>query len=778
MAVSLLVYSCTLEQELGPEHTVTTNKKAEVILRLKTPSDYAPASRSLTYKDENTISDVYVLVFDKDDKLVKIEEGKNVSSSAGNSNPLYSSQGTFSVTLGASKTETDTYKLVVLANAKTIITNTIGFDVSAINNNSYSDVIAAIWGQISSPMYASGGTIPMWGESGQLVVSSDNSSQSLQLTRALARIDVGVGKATKDSDTDIWSWDGNDASGTPIPFELKHVYIIKPNNRYTVVPDITKAADIPTVPNGTTAFSLSDSESKFVFDASLTGHTSRDIYIPEADIKMATSGKPGDDNHTNRMAIVVGGCYNSNTTETFYRIDFAKDGSLMNALRNHLYQFNISKVSGDGYPDVETAYKSRSMNMAVDINEWDETDMGNIVFDGQNTLSVSQDEYYFSREEINTKGEDNILYIKTDYKAPTNDGISGWYVEKIVDEADKDVTWVSLSPDHGDPDEKTEVVLMVEENNTGAERSAIIWIAAGRLRYPITVTQSFASAISIQILDEVNQPIEKLVFLGKAPIEQQSFTVNWEPKTADVIITSETIGGNAFPTSSDTPQTGVIFDGNGTKTYTFAPPAYTDEEINNETNPFIEKISIITFTITNGLDNASASIYLRQKNYNLVTDVESDYVLSDNTQQKNIHVRANFDWIIKDVDDPYGVLVAGGNNMLTQTGGNNTSPGDVLTLMLAKENGSNTAKTATIIIKSLVDDSEWPIRINTRSTPPQYVGYFGGELKKNIDGEWQFERKLYVQSTDESMSIEWSTDQTATGIIDDTDGKGNTLALI
>lgn len=492
VTVSLLPYSCTLEQELDPNHTVTTAKKAEVILRLKTPSDYTPASRSLTYGDENAISDVYVLVFDKTSTLVRIEEGKNVSSSAGNSNPSYSGQGAFTVTLNASNGSTDTYKLVVLANAKTIITNTIGFDVSAVSDKSYSAVRNAINEKINGSMYKSGGTIPMWGESGQLVVSSGSSNQSLQLTRSIARIDVGVGKATKDNGTDIWSWDGKDATNVSIPFKLGHVYVIKPNNSYAVIPDAGKASGMPTVPSGTTAFSLSDSENKFAFTATASstgGYTSRDIYIPEADIKMSTSAKPGDSNHTNRMAIVVGGYYNGNMIETFYRIDFARDGDLVNVLRNHLYQFNISKVSGDGYPDVETAYNSSSMNMAVDINEWDETDMGNVVFDGQYILSVSQDEYYFPCEAKSAEDKDNVLYVKTDYETSTE---SGWEVDKIVDGVDKvtPITWVSLSPTTGVANDKTKVILTVEKNNNSKGRSAIIWFAAGRLRYPVKVMQS------------------------------------------------------------------------------------------------------------------------------------------------------------------------------------------------------------------------------------------------------------------------------------------------
>lgn len=492
VAVSFSVFSCTSEQELDPVPT-TKGGKAEVMLRLKAPSDYtSPASRSLSYADENTIDNVYVFVFNKENTLVNIKPGTNLSSSAGNSNPSYSGEGSFTVTLDASKTQDDTYKLVLLANAYSVIENTTGFDVSKITKKQYPEVMAEIYGEIKGAMYSSSAdnkSIPMWGESDQQAITKGSSKLTLELTRALARIDVGVGAPLKGED-DIWTWDGLGSDGKPIPFKLGHVYVIKPNNSYAVVRDITKDTKQPTVPASAKAFEVDESISKFGFTATSSntgGYSSRDIYVPEAGI----NGEPGDSNHTNRMAIVVGGYYNGNPTETFYRIDFIVDGSLINVLRNHLYQFNISKVSGNGYPDAETAYNSRSMNMAVEINEWNVSDMGNIVFDGQNTLSVSQDQYNLSAKKREERGEDNLLCIMTDYIDPVDDSKSGWYVEKIVDaENDQQVDWLSLSEESGVPDKKAEVFLKVDKYTVGADRKAIIWIAAGRLRYAVNVTQS------------------------------------------------------------------------------------------------------------------------------------------------------------------------------------------------------------------------------------------------------------------------------------------------
>ena len=256
-------------------------------------------------------------------------------------------------------------------------------------------MIAAIYGQITGKMYdsASDNAIPMWGESGPLVIEPAGVNQSLQLTRAIARIDVGVGVATKTGTT--WSWSGKNAADSTIPFQLKHVYVMRPNNSYAVIPDPSQAAGDPTIPAGTTAFSATDSETNFGYAASVSangGSTSQDIYVPETDIKMGASGTSGDANHTNRMAIVVGGCYNGSATETFYRLDFAVSKNLINVLRNHLYQFNISSVSGDGFPDVITAYNSLAMNMTVDIFDWNQTTLDEIFMDGPLYVMLQRDQ--------------------------------------------------------------------------------------------------------------------------------------------------------------------------------------------------------------------------------------------------------------------------------------------------------------------------------------------------------------------------------------------------
>lgn len=386
-AFSIALSSCVKESMYGGIDT-STNKETQVILQLKTPSEFSGAkSRSLSYEDENTIEEIDVLVFDKNNILTVVKQGSNVQ------NTPNSASGSFSVTLMPSGLS-ETSNLVVLANAHTIIG---ARNISTMVGESYSNVIAAIWDDIDGAMYPlstpnSGQTIPMWGETGQLMIAAGMAIQTVQLARSVARIDVGVGAPTRDALTHEYKWNGNDKNGNAIPFDLTEVYVIQPNKRYAVIPIATGK---PTIPANTQKFTVSESESEFKFTAT-SGSIQRNIYVPESDIFIDLSGTPGDARHTERMAIVVGGIYNNSGSTTYYRIDFAKNRTLLNVLRNHLYQFNIMRVSGAGYADVETAYKSLSMNMTAEILEWDETDMGDIIFDGQYYFSIEKSEVIFS----------------------------------------------------------------------------------------------------------------------------------------------------------------------------------------------------------------------------------------------------------------------------------------------------------------------------------------------------------------------------------------------
>ncbi len=216
LTVMLAVGSCAKETRLG--HSGPDD--AKVFLRLTTPAGFnPPSSRSLTFDEENTIEDIHVLVFNSAGVLSSIKQGLVESSTPGSTVDGYSGHGEFSVTLEASRNGVDTYKLVILANAAALLGETIGTDDTSTSiGDSYADVAADIYGTITAKMYAAAAddVIPMWGEIDDLVVQPGSSNQNVDMTRAVARIDLGVGVITMNNDE--WTWNGKDTAGKNIPY--------------------------------------------------------------------------------------------------------------------------------------------------------------------------------------------------------------------------------------------------------------------------------------------------------------------------------------------------------------------------------------------------------------------------------------------------------------------------------------------------------------------------------------------------------------------------------
>lgn len=381
LAITLCVWSCT--SNIDDNHTsspqIPQEGESRVVLKLSAPGAFAVSrTRAMTAESENRIDDIYVLVFDDENLLFHIAQGTPAGG-----------EGSFSVIV-PSGPGIGHVRLVVLANAEQILEHTIGTDAAVASEHEYDVIARLLIQEITGAMYISGGVIPMWGETPLVEISATANNHNIALMRAIARVDVGVGIPEHNAPTGSYTWDGLDARGTKIPFELMDVYVIRPNNKYGVMPSReNRAADgsitHPTVPQGTSAFAVEESKSNFAFEVTNGLSTSRSIYIPEAEVVLG--GTAGDAMHGQRMALVVGGSY-AGGPETFYRIDFTDNGKLTDALRNHLYQFNIVGVTGAGYRDVETAYSSQSMNMAVQVLDWDEQAINDIEFDGSDYFAL------------------------------------------------------------------------------------------------------------------------------------------------------------------------------------------------------------------------------------------------------------------------------------------------------------------------------------------------------------------------------------------------------
>ncbi len=393
---------------------------AEVILNLKMPGSFrVPETRAtLSGDDEKEVKNMWVLIFDGE-RLVEITKA------------TFRGTNSFSVGLPSAIPGT-MVKLVLLANSEEILAGSIGFDPDAVPDKDYADLMPLISASISGPMFAASKSIPMWGESKEIEIKTGVQRADVSLMRSVARIDVGVGRTTKDIDGSF-SWNGlTAATGDPtakeIPFEMTCVYVIKPNTRFSVAPvlsnihisgsDAHLSAVNPSVPEGTMQFnSFGDiaSEDVFRFDVSNGKFTTQDIYIPEANI---VSGQ-----HRTRMALVVGGRFASDPQETYYRVDFTDGDKYDNVLRNHLYSFSIMNVMNGGMSSVEEAYNSQAVNMSVDVLDWDEAIINNIWFEGSYYFAIDRQSVVFNPlpgETLSINIKTNIDYFDFIHTADTN----------------------------------------------------------------------------------------------------------------------------------------------------------------------------------------------------------------------------------------------------------------------------------------------------------------------------------------------------------------------
>lgn len=692
---ALAFASCAKEVSVdGPDGPGTGKDDAMVRFSMAIPGNSGPSTRAMSETDEGYVETVDVMVFraDGDKKHYYTAIGHELDNSAIN-------KKTFEAVLPVG-----TWDIVVLTNARDIINNSgIGHNESKATALAKLSVALAADATDAAKKLV-GFRIPMMGHKAGIQIDSNTElidksgsggvDNSIKMVRMVSRIDVSLSaKAASGSE----SGTGN------ANFALNSVRLYNYSTRGRVVPDLSSwpadnKATTPCPPNtgyGTAAYN-GESYAPLTYTAAdelsseknLPDALTRVIYTFEA--AAGSSATP-----LSNPSLVIGGYYNGSSTESYYRVDFYDDNTkqYVALLRNHRHLANIRSVTGPGYDTPDKAFRSKPVNIEAEVLRWDESDMTGIAFDGQHTLSVSQNEFTFFRDERTASDDDNSLFVKTDYAPSTGSG-GGWTIEKIVNAADgtTPVTWLTVTPTSGAVNVKTETKLTFGENTSGSVRSAVVWFAAGRLRYPVTVTQTTAPELKLEIVDSSGEPITELVFESSNAGTQQFF-VKWKPKTADVNTIRTTIGTYAFPDGQGPANGTVVAGGTGSVTYSISPPNIAAEDI--AANPLIEKVSKVDFTTTNGVSRISRSIFLRQVNYGVAGEVNGSYRM-DKTH--TFRLKSNAAWrisaITQNPSDGSSALLApksGDNLAVGLSGMGNPSPGDAITFTLASDilaNGS------------------------------------------------------------------------------------------
>ena len=327
-------------------------------------------TKGLTDTQEKSIHNLYILAFQPDDeagtfRLKYYATGR--SENGGTAGQQFSFSLRRSVS-GAADT-----KLLLVANYNPYPMVNTGMTCDQAQ--------AALSRELSAaPAFADTG-IPMFGFAGNssatpLKITENMSPLSANLLRAVARVDVGVGTYKEETG----EWNKGDVN-----FVLTEIHVFKPQNKYTLIPILNNlkyvANGIPSVtapsPDGSPGSNWVYSTDAITNDG--TGsYCKAQIYIPEVTFH---NGTVYDNDHENRMALVIGGTYNG--TPNYYRIDFTsepvntKGDQLKDVLRNHIYRFSITNVSQSGYRSAAAAYSGQPIGLQfrADITDWEEQDL-------------------------------------------------------------------------------------------------------------------------------------------------------------------------------------------------------------------------------------------------------------------------------------------------------------------------------------------------------------------------------------------------------------------
>lgn len=425
-AVALFGASCIRDEAPFSDALPEAGREVTVELRLQTVDGSFGATRSEATPDEQKVENAVVLFFRGSDdaaKLYAVSEGSNLTPATAGTGVSFQASFVVETTVAD-----EAFTCVVAAN---VLGRTLGADVngagtelsvdllrSGIGAMTYADLQAALWEEVSGPVQPAGEAFPMYGRLTQPFIPSQSAARrfDVALLRDVARVRL-LNAATAD-------------------FTLTDVYIYRASDRRALLPEASAigsdlsslpVAQTPSLPAGTQPLSIESA-----WRHSITDNASEwGIYLPEADTHLAAEGAaPGDANHQNRCAVVVGGTYKGGASKSYYRIDFtttsgSEGRALIDVLRNHSYNITITAVRSSGEATPDDAYKAQTADIDASIIEWTDENQ-EIVFDGTNWASVDRKRIDFADGE----GVEALLHVLSNL-AP-----SQWTMSLTVTEGD------------------------------------------------------------------------------------------------------------------------------------------------------------------------------------------------------------------------------------------------------------------------------------------------------------------------------------------------------
>lgn len=514
LSTCILFYACSMETEGG---MLVEESEAEVELNLEFAGD-GRSTRSMTYMQEQAVSEVHVLIFDEASKdLVDVRTTKWVNGSNNGKTK------TFMIFLPRG-----VFDLMILANSGEAI-EAAGLQPGMPKNQVMEELTlsqAGKWNANSTHP----DLIPFWGERTHCVIQENYSSiDGITMLRALSRIDIEVVGEAKTI------------------FKLETVSLYHWQQEMCLIPAHYDAGnEIVTKATASNSGLIPATAPMQYTEGDLT---TADVAI-EAVIYVNETPSPGVSSFPVLPCLVVGGKVDGQ--RRYYRIDFnqIEDGQdkYYDLLRNYRYQFQITGIITNGFDNEKDAYESVPVGLEWQVHIWEEGNMENIMIDGNQWLRVEPGKFLFPKNEHLTPGQNVTTESSgyTSYIFPVETNVAGgWRVkDDQISYTSGQQSWLKLSSMSGDENTISQVEMFVNENTTNSSRHASFVIVAGDIEYKVTVEQTAAELAFISVTGAPGNKLENISFNSNSSQYQYfMFVLEWFPSDWNCTVQIEDIPG-------------------------------------------------------------------------------------------------------------------------------------------------------------------------------------------------------------------------------------------
>lgn len=417
--------SCTNEEvqiDSSTSPDVNTDK-VKLTMKVSVPSSPGMTRAAMTTATENALQEIKIIAF-------KVESG--VRTYAYTTDGTVSSDNTtITADVKRSSSPEDKYRFMLIVNPNEAFPDLTG--------KKFNEVKPLITYNSSGKWNLNHG-IPMSGETEDVEISDKTNIGTVQLTRAMARVDVGVNYSS--------TTNGSESVAGLDVFRLQSVSVYRSNTRGKVVAgqghvDSRREEDSP----------LTYTHPSPTADDQELWSSNRQIYLP-----VSAAG-----NFDTATCLIIGGQYsNDENTDwsavpiTYYRVDFIEGDLYQSINRNHRYIVNITSVAGEGYGTEADALKNAPANISVQITEWNES-LGDVEISGNTHFACET-----RMINLGYKANDSIT-IKAESSVPVDEWIieedAAW-INKIkvdtikTDPKKADIIFKALANGDGSPDKK------------------------------------------------------------------------------------------------------------------------------------------------------------------------------------------------------------------------------------------------------------------------------------------------------------------------------------